>query len=305
MSDSEEKIEEVYIRLGDAIRAARDKNHLTQAYVAQQVGLDRTSIINIERGRHRIQVHTLSAIANTLGVSPRDLMPETGPGLAPDLSDEERGLLPPDLTPEEAEWLSSVFSAAGGAGPVLEESDRIVAESCFPASFLRKARVEAPPVPIEDLARRCGFRVVAKPFRGDVAGVRNSLRNVIGVNSLHSPERRRYAVALILAAYLTTPYVQLPEWPLFFVRRFSFSPEHELPLYPPPMIEECTQRELAHYAMVLLTPKSLLDRDVEGLLVDIEDDAEVSRLASRYGVSPQLMALRLFSPIAEELIRNT
>lgn len=54
---------------------------MTQEELGRQVGLTRTSITNIERGRQRVQVHTLYAIAGALRVQPAELLPGTEVGL--------------------------------------------------------------------------------------------------------------------------------------------------------------------------------------------------------------------------------
>jgi transcriptional regulator with XRE-family HTH domain len=44
---------------------------MSQATLGGRVKLSRTSIVNIECGRHRIQIHVLYEIARVLGVDPR------------------------------------------------------------------------------------------------------------------------------------------------------------------------------------------------------------------------------------------
>lgn len=48
---------------------------LTQQDVAQRVGLSRTSITNIERGRQHIPLHFLYLLASAVGVPPEQLLP--------------------------------------------------------------------------------------------------------------------------------------------------------------------------------------------------------------------------------------
>ena len=48
---------------------------LSQEDLATKVGLTRVSVTNIENGKHRIQVHTLYAIARTLEVPIGELLP--------------------------------------------------------------------------------------------------------------------------------------------------------------------------------------------------------------------------------------
>lgn len=58
-----------YETLGKRIRQARDERNISQGEMARAVGLSRTSITNIEKGRQPIQVHVLMKIAETLSVN--------------------------------------------------------------------------------------------------------------------------------------------------------------------------------------------------------------------------------------------
>ena len=49
---------------------------MTQEALAAKARLTRTSIINIEKGRQQVLLHTLVDIANALNVSPIELIPE-------------------------------------------------------------------------------------------------------------------------------------------------------------------------------------------------------------------------------------
>lgn len=64
-----------YIVLGDRIRARREKLGLTQQELAEAVGLSRTSVTNIERGRQAVLVHQLAIFAKALGVRTASLIP--------------------------------------------------------------------------------------------------------------------------------------------------------------------------------------------------------------------------------------
>lgn len=66
---------EFYTEVGRRIRAARTRRKLSQASLASVVGLARTSISNIEKGRQRLLLHTFQDIAETLGVEPATLLP--------------------------------------------------------------------------------------------------------------------------------------------------------------------------------------------------------------------------------------
>jgi transcriptional regulator with XRE-family HTH domain len=63
-----------YVALGRQIAMAREGN-MTQDNLAQRLSLTRTSIIDIEKGRQQVLVHTLADIANALGVPITKLLP--------------------------------------------------------------------------------------------------------------------------------------------------------------------------------------------------------------------------------------
>lgn len=65
----------VYEQIGQAVAHYRTKSEISQAALAAAIGLTRTSISNIEKGRQKMLVHTLLEIADALSVSPADLIP--------------------------------------------------------------------------------------------------------------------------------------------------------------------------------------------------------------------------------------
>lgn len=64
----------LYKEIGKAIFRIRKKK-MSQQALADEVGMSRASIVNVEQGRHRIQLHVLYEIAAILEVDPRDLLP--------------------------------------------------------------------------------------------------------------------------------------------------------------------------------------------------------------------------------------
>lgn len=64
-----------YKQLGERIRTARGKG-LSQEALGAAVGLTRTSISNIEKGRQRMLLHTFVDLATALKVDPQKLLPE-------------------------------------------------------------------------------------------------------------------------------------------------------------------------------------------------------------------------------------
>lgn len=68
--------EVLYRKIGQRIRNERKALGFNQIELADEVGLTRTSIVNIEAGRQRLPIHGLYAIAEALGVSVQCLLPE-------------------------------------------------------------------------------------------------------------------------------------------------------------------------------------------------------------------------------------
>ncbi|HEX5566724.1 MAG TPA: helix-turn-helix transcriptional regulator [Streptomyces sp.] len=66
----------LYAALGQRLLAARRRRGVTQQELADAVGLTRASVANIEAGNQRIQVHTLIAAAQALGLDPAVLLSE-------------------------------------------------------------------------------------------------------------------------------------------------------------------------------------------------------------------------------------
>jgi len=65
----------LYSIIGEQLRSHREQQDLTQAQLAEKVGLERTSITNIEKGKQKLPLHVLFGICDTLGVSAADVLP--------------------------------------------------------------------------------------------------------------------------------------------------------------------------------------------------------------------------------------
>ena len=69
----EESINKAFgVRLG----AERRRSLLTQEDLARRVGIGRTTVANIERGRQSVSVPLLYRLASALGVAPESLLPQ-------------------------------------------------------------------------------------------------------------------------------------------------------------------------------------------------------------------------------------
>lgn len=73
---SKEEQKAFYAELGKLIKAARIKENIKQETLSKDLGfVSRISIVNIESGKQKIQLHTLLEISNILKVSMKDLLP--------------------------------------------------------------------------------------------------------------------------------------------------------------------------------------------------------------------------------------
>lgn len=72
-----------YQQLGQNIRNWRDRRGLSQAALANLVGLTRTSMTNIENGRQHPPLHTFCEIADHLKVDVSELLPHPEPPQQP------------------------------------------------------------------------------------------------------------------------------------------------------------------------------------------------------------------------------
>jgi len=64
-----------YRQFGQLLTEARRKKGISQEMLADQLGLSRTSITNIEKGRQPVQLHNLYLIARLLAVELKELLP--------------------------------------------------------------------------------------------------------------------------------------------------------------------------------------------------------------------------------------
>lgn len=67
-------IEACHAAFGVRVRIVREILDLTQADLAERVGLERASVTNIEAGRQRVSLDAVERFARALGTTPKNLM---------------------------------------------------------------------------------------------------------------------------------------------------------------------------------------------------------------------------------------
>ena len=60
---------DLLIRLGDRIRTLRKKRGWTQAEMAEKVGIDRSFLADVERGKRNVSILNVELLANGFKVS--------------------------------------------------------------------------------------------------------------------------------------------------------------------------------------------------------------------------------------------
>ena len=68
-----------YAAVGQKISEVRQGKEMTQEALAADIAVTRTSIVNIERGKQQVLLHTLVKIAKALNVAPAEFLPDVAP----------------------------------------------------------------------------------------------------------------------------------------------------------------------------------------------------------------------------------
>ena len=93
--------------------ASKINAKLTQEIVAGRVGLSRTSITNIEKGRQHVSLHLFLYLASAVGAHPTELLPDK-------VSSGKTGMIhdhiqkKSNLEDEHLEWVTSIVTSGIG-----------------------------------------------------------------------------------------------------------------------------------------------------------------------------------------------
>jgi transcriptional regulator with XRE-family HTH domain len=98
----------LYKEFGRRLKDARKTAKLTQEILAAQVGLSRTSITNIERGRQHIQIHTMFLLCDAIGIHPSKLLKNMR--LTPDNELDTLHSEKSSLSTEGKAWVEKIIS---------------------------------------------------------------------------------------------------------------------------------------------------------------------------------------------------
>lgn len=146
---------------------------------------------------------------------------------------------------------------------------------------LRRAGIDSPPVPVEEIAAKHRVRISRAPHR-EFSGmlIRKDGHALIGVNSGEAPVRQRFTIAHELGHFFLHPKKDA-----FVDYRDNASGIHRSP----------RERQANMFAAALLMPRHRLTKDCKMLARDGVTEAEVAVLARRYSVSEDAMRFRLIN----------
>lgn len=158
------------------------------------------------------------------------------------------------------------------------------------AKLISDMEITAPAVPVERIARRLKATVRYSPFEDEISGLIHIRENVpiIGVNSLHHPNRQRFTIAheighLILDKDLISHEVHVDKGPLLFRRSGKSESTNEI---------DIIERDANRFAAELTMPKSFLDAALHHHK-DVDDSGLVKILAQQFKVSEDAMKIRM------------
>ena len=158
--------------------------------------------------------------------------------------------------------------------------------------LLARLGVQSAPTPVEKVAKALGAQVRFSPFDDELAGmvyVKDGVP-IIGVNSLHHPNRQRFTIAHELG------HLELH-------REMITSKVHVDKNFPVLMRDpksatgtELVEIQANQFAAELLMPRKLIDQELAGKKFDIDDQGPIEELAKRFRVSRQALEYRIRNP---------
>lgn len=102
----------LYQKLGRHLRQKREAAKLTQAHVAEGVGVLRTSITNIEAGRQKAPLHLIYELCAVLQVDIKDVLPPLSELAETQNSTIEIGGRLKNVPPRSAELIDELLNNA-------------------------------------------------------------------------------------------------------------------------------------------------------------------------------------------------
>jgi Zn-dependent peptidase ImmA (M78 family) len=153
------------------------------------------------------------------------------------------------------------------------------------------APVQGIPVPVDKIAKALAARVRYSPLDEELSGfvyIKDGVP-IIGINSLHHPNRQRFTLAHEIAHLHLHP--QFITDTVHVDKQFS-----ESVLKRDPSSASGTERlevEANQFAAALLMPASILNRFLDSSPIDIDDERSIEKWAKEFLVSKAALQYRL------------
>jgi Zn-dependent peptidase ImmA (M78 family)/DNA-binding XRE family transcriptional regulator len=261
--------------IGARIKRAREQQGLTQGELGERVGKTQTAISYWEAGRRSPDVDDIVAVADALDVEVTYFFGRT--------ESKPRGvLLRAQATLRPFDNLIAEIERFAAEAEDLESFPReIQVKNDSPTKaaqqLLAKTRTTHAPIPISQLAERCGVNVTPAQFSNEISGVLLDLDNgpVIGFNNAHHPVRQRFTIAHELGHFL------LDHHDHFHIDLSDAGREGD-----PPGYNWHDERSANEFAAQVLMPAALI-------VQAFEEDSNLNRIAKLFNVSREAMGWRL------------
>jgi Zn-dependent peptidase ImmA (M78 family) len=155
--------------------------------------------------------------------------------------------------------------------------------------LLARMKLRAVPVPVEKIARELGAQVRFSPLDEELSGmifIRNAVP-IIGVNSLHHPNRQRFTIAheighLEMHRSLLSGTVHVDKQFAVLMRDGTSASG-----------KEKIEIEANRFAAALLVPRLLIDQALSAKPFDIDGKSPLEELAKKFRVSRQMLEYRI------------
>ncbi|MBL9170653.1 MAG: ImmA/IrrE family metallo-endopeptidase [Verrucomicrobiales bacterium] len=155
------------------------------------------------------------------------------------------------------------------------------------SELLQQCGVVAAPVDVEKIAAELGIAVRRTPTDDDISGFllhQTDSEVVIGVNTLHHPNRQRFTIAHELGHYVLHQYDEVHVDRAVVRLRSGESSSGENP----------DEVEANRFAAELLMPENFIRLELSKMtFVDFSDERRMQQFAKQFGVSVQAMSRRI------------
>lgn len=155
--------------------------------------------------------------------------------------------------------------------------------------LLARLDINSAPTPVEKIAKALAVQLRFSPFDDELSGmiyVKDGVP-IIGVNSLHHPNRQRFTIAhelghLELHRQMITKNVHVDKnFPALMRDPTSATGTEQIEI------------QANQFAAELLMPRDLIEQALAGKQFDIDDDEPMEEIAKKFRVSKQALQYRI------------